>query len=172
MQVRYPDIDREIREVISEVTAKRTKISKEKTKKGKALYSPGDMNQQFKKAFEDRGYRELRHSYRLTIPNSDFTLPGTFKQIDFVKGKVLVEVQLGKYFAMFCDMAKFQCFYNENKAEVGVEIVHAGGAAAWYVPAGQPEVPIPFGGNQERLFARVQLGKEGGDLAGLALPEL
>ena len=47
LQVRYPDIDREIREVISEVTAKRTKISKEKTKKGKALYSPGDMNQQF-----------------------------------------------------------------------------------------------------------------------------
>ena len=123
LQVRYPDIDREIREVISEVTAKRTKSSKEKTKKGKALYSPGDMNQQFKKAFEDRGYRKLRHSYKLTIPNSDFTIPGTFKQIDFVKDKVLVEVQLGKYFSMFYDIAKFQYFYNENKAEVGVEIV-------------------------------------------------
>ncbi len=72
LQVRYPDIDREIREVISEITAKRTKISKEKTKRGKALYSPSDMNRQFKKAFEGRGYRELRHSYKLTIPNSDF----------------------------------------------------------------------------------------------------
>jgi hypothetical protein len=123
LQVRYPDIDREIREVISEITAKRTKISKEKTKRGKALYSPSDMNRQFKKAFEGRGYRELRHSYKLTIPNSDFTISGTFKQIDFVKDKVLIEVQLGKYFAMFYDIAKFQYFYNENRAEVGVEIV-------------------------------------------------
>jgi len=40
-----------------------------------------------------------------------------------VKDKVLVEVQLGKCFSMFCDMAKFQYFYNEDIAEVGVEIV-------------------------------------------------
>lgn len=40
-----------------------------------------------------------------------------------VKGKLLVGVQFGKYFAMFYDMAKFQYFFNENKADVGVEIV-------------------------------------------------
>jgi len=37
--------------------------------------------------------------------------------------KVLVEVQFGKYAFMFYDMAKFQYFFNENKADVGVEIV-------------------------------------------------
>jgi hypothetical protein len=36
---------------------------------------------------------------------------------------VLVEVQFGKYAFMFYDMAKFQYFFNENKADVGVEIV-------------------------------------------------
>ena len=35
----------------------------------------------------------------------------------------MIEVQFGKYFAMFYDMAKFQYFFNENKADVGVEIV-------------------------------------------------
>ena len=40
-----------------------------------------------------------------------------------MKDRVLAEVQLGKYFAMFYDMAKFQYFYNEGKAELGIEIV-------------------------------------------------
>ena len=40
-----------------------------------------------------------------------------------MKGSVLVEVQFGKYAFMFYDMAKFQYFFNESKADVGVEIV-------------------------------------------------
>lgn len=123
LQVRYPDCEREIYEVIAEVEAKRTKISKEKTMRGKVLYSPTDMNRQFRKAFASREYRELRDTYTITIPNSEASIPGVFKQIDFVKGKVLVEVQFGKYAFMFYDMAKFQYFFNENKADVGVEIV-------------------------------------------------
>jgi len=59
----------------------------------------------------------------MTIPNSDFALPRAYKQIDFVKGKVLIEVQFGKYAFMFYDMAKFQYFFNENKTDVGIEIV-------------------------------------------------
>ncbi|RMD92016.1 MAG: BstYI, partial [Calditrichaeota bacterium] len=50
-------------------------------------------------------------------------ITNAFKQIDFVKDKILVEVQFGKYPFMFYDLAKFQYFFNENKAEVGVEIV-------------------------------------------------
>jgi len=81
------------------------------------------MNRRFREEFSARGYRELREGYTITIPNSDIAISGAFKQIDFVKGKVLVEVQFGKYFAMFYDMAKFQYFFNENKADVGIEIV-------------------------------------------------
>ena len=123
LQVRYPDCEREICEVIAEVVARKTKVSKEKTMRGRKLYSPTDMNQQFHEAFTTRGYRELRDTYTLTIPNSEVSIRGAYKQIDFVKGKVLVEVQLGKYPYMFYDMAKFQYFYNENKADVGIEIV-------------------------------------------------
>ena len=123
LHVHYPDCERDIYEVIANVQAHRTKISREKTMRGKKLYSPKDMNQQFRREFTNRGYREIRDTCTITIPNSDIAIPGAFKQIDFVKGKVLVEVQFGKYAFMFYDLAKFQYFFNENKADVGVEIV-------------------------------------------------
>lgn len=123
LHVRYPEYEGEIYEIIAGVTAEKSKVSKERTMRGRQLYSPKDMNQQFRKAFTNKGYMELRDTYTITIPNSGVTIPGAFKQIDFVKGKVLVEVQFGKYAFMFYDMAKFQYFFNENKADVGVEIV-------------------------------------------------
>lgn len=43
--------------------------------------------------------------------------------MDFARERVLVEVQFGKYAFMFYDLAKFQYFFNEAKADVGVEIV-------------------------------------------------
>lgn len=123
LQVRYPDCDREIDEIIATVLATKSKISEEKTMPGRELYSPKDMNQQFREAFNSRGYAELRDTYTITLPDSNVAIPGAFKQVDFVKNKVLVEVQFGKYAFMFYDMAKFQYFFNENKADVGVEIV-------------------------------------------------
>ncbi len=123
LQVRYPQQIDEIYKVIAGVQAHRTKISKEKTKQGKTLYSPIDMNEQFKRAFQEMGYKELRDTYTITLPGSTVTIPGAFKQIDFVKSKLLVEVQFGKYAFMFYDLAKFQYFFNENKCDVGVEIV-------------------------------------------------
>ncbi len=123
MQVYYPEMDEEIYEVIENIEARRTKISKEKTMKGKALFSPKDMNYQFKMSFNRRGYKELKDTYKIIIPNSDMEIHGAFKQIDFVKGKVLIEVQFGKYAFMFYDLAKFQYFFNEKKCDVGIEIV-------------------------------------------------
>ncbi|MDQ7053080.1 MAG: BglII/BstYI family type II restriction endonuclease [candidate division KSB1 bacterium] len=123
LSVRYPEHEKEIYEIIEHVTAQKTKISEEKSMMGRKLYSPKDLNMQFKTLFTERGYRELKDRYTITIPNSEIQITGAFKQIDFVKDRVLVEVQFGKYAFMFYDMAKFQYFYNENKAEVGVEIV-------------------------------------------------
>ncbi len=123
LRVRYPEQERDINEIISSIEARRTKISREKTMRGRELYSPKDMNQQFRQAFAARGYAQLRDTYTITMPNSEVSIAGAFKQIDFVKGSVLVEVQFGKYAFMFYDMAKFQYFFNESKADVGVEIV-------------------------------------------------
>jgi len=123
LKVRYSNHNQEIYDVIRAVRARRIKISREKTKKGKALYSPVDMNEQFRNEFSRRGFREIRDTYTIALPNSDISIPGAFKQVDFVKDSVLVEVQFGKYAFMFYDLAKFQYFFNENKADVGVEIV-------------------------------------------------
>ncbi len=125
LQVRYPHINKEIYEVIKKVTPTKSKESKEKTKIGKMLYSPINMNKQFKDLFNSKGYKEIKDTYTIRIPNSSTQIKGAFKQIDFVKEKVLIEVQFGKYAFMFYDLAKFQYFFNENKAEVGVEIVPA-----------------------------------------------
>lgn len=123
LKVRYPNHEVEIYKIIAGVEASKTKLSREKTKQDKLLYSPVDINKQFHKAFTNKGYKELRDTYTIKIPESDINIPGAYKQIDFVKGKVLVEVQFEKYAFMFYDMAKFQYFFNENKADVGVEIV-------------------------------------------------
>lgn len=123
LQVRYPDIDKEIREVISSINAVKDKESFEKTKQGKMLYGPKTMNAQFLEAFRKRGFKELRDYYTIQIPNYTQVIANAYKQVDFVKEKVLVEVQFGKYAFMFYDMAKFQYFFNENHADVGVEIV-------------------------------------------------
>ena len=123
LKVRYPSIEHEIDEVIKGVKATRSKESKEKTKMRKMLFSPIDMNNQFERAFRELGYHELKDIYTIEIPDYDLKIPNAFKQVDFVKEKVNIEVQFGKYAFMFYDMAKFQYFFNENKSDVGVEIV-------------------------------------------------
>ncbi|MGQ9501714.1 MAG: BglII/BstYI family type II restriction endonuclease [Anaerolineae bacterium] len=123
MMVRYPDHLKEIFEVVRNVRPVRSKISREKSALGKELYSPVEINRQFREGFAIRGSHEIRGVYTITLSGSSVSIPGAFKQIDFVKDRVLVEVQFGKYAFMFYDMAKFQYFFNENKADVGVEIV-------------------------------------------------
>jgi len=124
LTIRYPKIEKEIDSIIKNLaTPKKTKVSKEKTMRGELLYSPKEINDAFRKSFESLKYEELRDTYTISLPNYATKIPGAFKQIDFVKDRVLVEVQFGKYAFMFYDMAKFQYFFNENKADVGVEIV-------------------------------------------------
>jgi len=123
LSVHYKQIEDEIYRTINKVKANKIKVSKEKTMKGKMLYDPKDMNLQFKKYFKEYGFNELKDSYTIEIPNSEIRISGAFKQVDFVKNNILIEVQFGKYPFMFYDVAKFQYFYNENKAELGVEIV-------------------------------------------------
>lgn len=124
LQLRFPEIDSEINDVIDSIKdVERTKKSKEKTMRGKMLYSPVDLNSRFSEAFEARGYKELIDRFDIDIPGHPFKIKNNYKQVDFAKGKVLCEVQFGKYFSMFYDLAKFQYFFNEMQAEVGVEIV-------------------------------------------------
>lgn len=124
LKCRYPAIESEINDVIAEIRdVPRTKQSKEKGKVGKMLYSPKYLNTAFRNGLHARGFREKRAPFEVELPNYPLKIRGAFKQIDFVKSDVLVEVQFGKYAFMFYDMAKFQYFFNDEEAEVGVEIV-------------------------------------------------
>ena len=82
------------------------------------------MNKAFQREFAARGFSELKRQVAPNVPGWDTSeVQAGTKQIDFARDRVLVEVQFGKYFAMFYDMAKLEYFYRQNEADVGVEIV-------------------------------------------------
>ena len=83
LKVRYPHIQREIDEIIESIKiTSRTKVSREKTKRGKLLYSPIDMNRAFKTGFCKREYKELKDFYSISTYDGRHDI-NAFKQIDF-----------------------------------------------------------------------------------------
>lgn len=123
LRARYPEIDDAIGEAIAATGSDfRVVPSRERTKQGQMLYSPTQMNRAFKREFDARGFSELKRTFQVDVPGWR-NLGRGFKQVDFARDRVLVEVQLGKYFAMFYDMAKLEYFYRQNEADVGVEIL-------------------------------------------------
>ena len=125
LSVHFPQVDTQISDAITAAGSDfRTKRSREKSRQHRLLFDPTSMNARFKTEFEARGFSELRRTVIPTVPGWDTSEMGNgYKQIDFAKDRVLVEVQLGTYFAMFYDMAKLEYFYRQNEADVGVEIV-------------------------------------------------
>ena len=136
----------EIKKVIKEVDANacKTKISREKTMKGKRLFSPKDMNKKFDQRLSRLGWKESRVSYwvtkdakliRQTLPKSadeqksDIEASGeipifSYNQTDFVKDRVAIEVQFGKYSFVAYDLfVKHLAFYVKDQIDVGIEIL-------------------------------------------------
>lgn len=145
--VQRPSVYQEIKHVIADVDAARclTKTSKEKTMKGKRIYSPKALNKQFRNLFRKRNWSESRYSYYVTtnrtyvehirkLPLNEqreyLVARGerdpilSYKQTDFVKDRVAVEVQFGKYaFVAFDLFVKHLLFYSGDVINVGVEIL-------------------------------------------------
>ena len=136
----------EILEVIESVdaTACRTKVSREKTMPGRLLYSPGDMNRAFKKGLEARGWGERRNTFWVTadeqLLRGIYTLPEneqkraieaaghtpimSYNQTDFVKDRVAMEIQFGKYAFVAHDLfVKHLSFFVSDIIDVGVEVL-------------------------------------------------
>ena len=78
LHMRFPKQEQEIYDVISSVKGNRSKISREKTKRGRELYSPIDMNNQFGSLFRNSGYVELRDTYTIAIPNYPVEVGGAY----------------------------------------------------------------------------------------------
>lgn len=136
----------EVQAVIAGVDAFacRTKVSKEKTMQGRTLFSPSDMNQEFKNGFCARGWCQRRSTFWVTaddrLMRSVYNLPAdeqrqaieksgqtpirSYNQTDFVKDRVAVEVQFGKYAFVAHDLfVKHISFYVSDIIDVGIEIL-------------------------------------------------
>jgi len=136
----------EIRQVIRRVDARKckTKVSKEKTKRGKLLYSPVAMNLKFKELLTKANWEESRVSYWVTkneklirktlsmdpeLQKKEIEAAGetpyfSYNQTDFVKDRVAMEVQFGKYSFVAYDLfVKHLAFYVGDKIDVGIELL-------------------------------------------------
>ena len=146
MQVHHPDLLAEIMEVVASIDAEtcRTKVSKEKGQVGRVLYSPPDLNEAFKREFEARGWEQRRATFYVTddekLMRSIRELPApeqrkaikaagqepimSYNQTDFVKRRIAVEVQFGKYAFVAHDLSvKHLSFFMSDLIDVGIEIV-------------------------------------------------
>ena len=117
--VHRPKLWAEIERVIASIDANacRTKVSKEKRTMDKLLYSPIGMNAAFKQSLSKTGWAESRVSYWVTrsekLVRKTLSMNATeqkqeildagevpilsYNQTDFVRDRVAVEVQFGKY---------------------------------------------------------------------------
>jgi hypothetical protein len=129
---KHPKLLQEIEEAIQSVDAAqcRTKESQEKTMPGKMLYSPADLNKEFKKHLFPRGWRHVKENcdyspnYYVNGYKPDAKKVYPYRDMDFVKDKVGVEVQFGKYsFMVYNVCAKMTIFRNLGHIETGIEIV-------------------------------------------------
>ncbi len=130
---KYPELLVEVNDVIKSVDASRCKVkeSKEKTMPGQILYSPTAMNDCFRAEFIDkRGWETVRVKcdYPTNYYRDDYKirqkLRGAFREMDFVKRKLGIEVQFGKYsFMVYNVCAKMTIFKNLGHIDTGIEIV-------------------------------------------------
>ena len=137
----------EIEAIIASVDAGalRTKISKEKKMKGRALLSPTQLNKAFDASFKEAGWNSQPNSkyyvcedaetnlelaglnmkaQKELIESRGFEAIQTLNKADFEKERVSVEIQFGKYaFVQFDIFIKHAANYMKNKIDLGVEIV-------------------------------------------------
>jgi len=137
---------KEVQQVIEAVDGNscKTKVSKEKGMVGDLLYSPIGMNKSFTSQLADKSWSESRVSYwvtkderliRQTLTKSaeeqkaEIEAAGeipifSYNQTDFVKDRVAIEVQFGKYSFVAYDLfVKHLAFYVRDQIDVGIEIL-------------------------------------------------
>lgn len=136
----------EVRQVIDEIDAAKclTKVSREARMQGQMKYSPKDLNSEFDKRLGKLRWIERRVTYWVTgeerlirqtlqlaaeeqkaaITAAGLTPIMSYNQTDFVKERVAIEVQFGKYAFVAYDLfVKHLAFYVRDEIDVGIEIL-------------------------------------------------
>ena len=142
--VHQPQVWEEIESTIAAIDAGalKTKISKEEKMVGRKLFSPKALNLAFSEHLGGLGWSESRTSYYVTddptLTRKILDLPAeqqkqrieaagctphfSYNQTDFVKHRVAIEVQFGKYSFIAYDLfVKHLAFYVANVIDVGIE---------------------------------------------------
>jgi len=135
IKTRWPQEWDEVHQVIRAVdlSQTRTKISREKTMPGGELYSPGAINAAFREKFAPLGWRKRRIAMSTQIDLSRVSAGVAqryrpqhrgYREIDFVKENLGIEVQFGKYASMvYSGLAKMTIFHKRGVIDAGIEIV-------------------------------------------------
>lgn len=141
-----PNLWKEIHDAITAIDANacKTKISKERTMHGKALISPKDLNGHFSTQLKGLGWKQSITSYWVSdsarLIRRTLALPAkqqkdmidkaggnpihSSNQTDFVKERVAIEIQFGKYSFIAYDMfVKHMAFFVGDKIDLGIEIL-------------------------------------------------
>jgi len=146
IQYHRPHIWQELESIVAAIDASacRTKLSKEARKAGQTLYSPVELNKSFADLFQQYGWHDHRvinwlaedtkilreilnlppEEQKRRIEAHDLEPIRTYNQTDFVKARVAVEVQFGKYAFVAHDLfVKHMSFFIADEIDVGIEIV-------------------------------------------------
>lgn len=138
IESKYSAEFREIKRAITAVDSRKhkTKISKEKTMPGRKLYNPKSLNAAFKKQLGPLGWKNVKVAskyslnYYVSGHKSNAVFKGAFREMDFVKNRLGLEIQFGKYaFMVYNVSAKMTIFHNLDIIDVGVEVVPLKGFA-------------------------------------------
>ncbi len=144
--VHKPELWQEVQGVISAVDAEacKIKVSKEKRMEGKALFAPKAMNRAFKQEFAKHGWKARRRTFWVSLDEALMRrvshLPPkdqkaaieaaghipiqSRNETDFVKDRVAVEVQFGKYAFVAHDLfVKHLSFFVSDVIDVGIELL-------------------------------------------------
>jgi hypothetical protein len=136
----------EVQDVIVAVDAEtcRTKVSEEIRMRGELKFSPIEMNKRFSELLREKAWKESRISYWVTrderLIRNTLSLPPeeqkrqieaagkqaifSYNQTDFVKDRIAMEVQFGKYAFVAYDLfVKHLAFYVRDQIDVGIEIL-------------------------------------------------
>lgn len=143
---RKKELIEELEKCLANIDAnKYLKFSCDKTHLGEIYYDQKALNDEIEKGLNSKGWNELKISYYVTedeniskqivkisdketqkriIEENGFEALSSHNQVDFVKDRIAVEVQFGKYFSVAYDLhVKHTFFYLRDDIEVGIEII-------------------------------------------------
>ncbi len=128
----YPEELREVESILTTTEVTRTKICREEKRFGELIFSGKDFNAPLAAGLGAEGWKKRRVIYP---GQTDYWF-----EVDFCKGKVGLEIQFGKYFAVQKDLYNLLYLFGldeEKRIDVGIIVIPSDNL--------QPNMPLGVG---------------------------